>query len=387
MLEEMLTLMRRLATVADYVDELRAAKVSPAEFRTQLSRFQQGVRILGEGRATDAENVFQELTEERPGSPTATVALATVQAVNQDPTAEQRTLAMAVQLLPRDKELKYLHRRLTAVDHASLRSAQQIDVAFPGTWSVYLKSGTSGKWDEVSKTPARLWLKSGELYQLEAKTSFNDDHLQGLHLLSGTELQKLNLRGTSITDAAIVHLKTLTKLQWLDLSETRVTDAGFKSFPDLKRLAAMNLWRCALTDAGLASISSFTALRWLDLGYTMVTDAGIHFLRSLPFLQSLSLWGCSQITDDGLRHLQGFLGLQALNLGYTSLTDIALTYLLTLPDLQWLHLGGTNVTDAGLVRLGNLSKLRVLDVRECHKVSDTQLSELSAALPRCAITH
>jgi Leucine-rich repeat (LRR) protein len=58
-------------------------------------------------------------------------------------------------------------------------------------------------------------------------------HLKGL-----SNLQKLYLRSTKITDAGLVHLKGLTKLQTLVLSETKVTEAGVaelqKALPNCK---------------------------------------------------------------------------------------------------------------------------------------------------------
>jgi Leucine-rich repeat (LRR) protein len=42
-------------------------------------------------------------------------------------------------------------------------------------------------------------------------------------------LEALNLQGTKLTDAGLVHLKGLANLQTLDLKGTQVTDAGVKS--------------------------------------------------------------------------------------------------------------------------------------------------------------
>ena len=78
MLEEMLPLMRRMAGVVDYVEELHAAGVSVSEFRAFLIPFPQpGQRALAEGRIEEAKAKLTEASQARPTSGAAAVAAAT----------------------------------------------------------------------------------------------------------------------------------------------------------------------------------------------------------------------------------------------------------------------------------------------------------------------
>ena len=59
---------------------------------------------------------------------------------------------------------------------------------------------------------------------------------QSCNLEELTKLRALDLSGTAITDAGLVHIKGMTSLTWLDLRRTKVTDAGRaelqKALPD-----------------------------------------------------------------------------------------------------------------------------------------------------------
>ncbi len=119
MLEEMLPLMRRMAGIADYVEDLHAAGVSGSEFRSLLAVFREGQRDLGQGRIAEARTKLTEASRARPTSGAAAVALAAVQAAGHDLAAAEQTLGRAVRLRPRDAELGELHRRVTEVSRGA----------------------------------------------------------------------------------------------------------------------------------------------------------------------------------------------------------------------------------------------------------------------------
>ena len=58
-----------------------------------------------------------------------------------------------------------------------------------------------------------------------------------------SQLQRLDLSFTKITDAGIKELTGLKQLERLDLSDTRVTDAGLKELTGLKQLRQLVLRR------------------------------------------------------------------------------------------------------------------------------------------------
>ncbi len=69
-----------------------------------------------------------------------------------------------------------------------------------------------------------------------------------------------------------------------------------------------------------------------------------------------------------------------LNLGGTQITDAALSLLANLTELETLFLYNTNITDAGLKHLAALSRLRELNIRNTG-VTDARIEELRSQLP------
>ncbi len=227
-------------------------------------------------------------------------------------------------------------------------------------------------------------------------TKISDSAL--VHLKGLTKLQILDLGGTPITDAGLEHLEGLTNLRVLDLRTAPVTDAGLKHLQALRGLRSLNLWgtriqgqgfkalqgklilnhvglgNTPLTDDGLQALGTLRTLNYLDLSGTRITDAGVKHLQGLKWLKRLGLAG-TEISDAGLAHLKGMSILAELSLGKTQITDAGLASLLRLPALHSVGLSDTRITDAGLAQLAQINTLTTLDLGKTH-VTDAGVEHL-----------
>ena len=77
---------------------------------------------------------------------------------------------------------------------------------------------------------------------------------------------EIDLLGTQVTDAGLVHLKGLSSLNWLDLDGTQ------------------------LTDAGLIDLKGLSSLERLDLHQTQVTEGGVQELQQALPNCKIELW-------------------------------------------------------------------------------------------------
>ena len=89
----------------------------------------------------------------------------------------------------------------------------------------------------------------------------------------------------------------------------------------------------------------------------------------------------SQITDAGLIYLKDLTNLQTLHLSYCeNITDAGLVHLKEVPNLVDLSLyGSENITDTGLVHLKGLTNLEILAPDGTRSPTRT--------LPNCGISH
>ena len=112
----------------------------------------------------------------------------------------------------------------------------------------------------------------------------------------------------------------------------------------------------ALT-ALLTPVESFEAIDALPLDTVGVlasrlNDAGLTRLAArVPGLRYLVTDGSARVTDAGLLALGGLLELEMLDLEYAPVTDIGLQAIVGHPKLAWVDLGGTGVTTAGVAYL------------------------------------
>jgi len=139
----------------------------------------------------------------------------------------------------------------------------------------------------------------------------------------------------------------------------------------------------------LIGLDYFAHVAWVDLSGTR-PDAVMPYVGQLNRIESLILphsYGVRSdadrqwlglgygITDAGLLHVAALTRLRSLDLSTDDVTDAGLAHLKGLTELQVLFLFDTQVTDAGLAHLKGLSSLRVLLLGDTD-VTDAGLAHL-----------
>ncbi|WP_238389256.1 leucine-rich repeat domain-containing protein [Urbifossiella limnaea] len=149
--------------------------------------------------------------------------------------------------------------------------------------------------------------------------------------LSGTAHREEKGPLTDLTPLAGMNLAGLTKL---DLSGTEVGDAGLVHFKGCKKLTALQLRGTPVTDAGLAHFEDCKELQVLNLGWTRVGDAGLAHFKDCKNLKGLALNWAAEVTDAGLAHFKGCSDLTTLLVDHTKVTDLSLLRGMPLKELS-----------------------------------------------------
>lgn len=136
-----------------------------------------------------------------------------------------------------------------------------------------------------------------------------------LALLTGlAHLVVLDLRGTQITDEALLHLRDLPQLKELYLGGSVVTDVE------------PPLFHARITDAAIQQITQLSSLEVLSLAKTDITDQGVQQLPRLSNLKVLYLLG-TPISDDAVASLAEMKSLESLYLQETRISPEGLARL------------------------------------------------------------
>jgi len=196
----------------------------------------------------------------------------------------------------------------------------------------------------------------------------------------------LDLGGVrDIGDADLIEIGRLTRLERLDLSGTSITDAGVAHLRGCDALRDVNLAWTATGDGALRALAGRPHLHTFRSG-NGVTDAGIALLHEWPVFKTWQggpehiplldptpspnlLWLRGPFTDRGLEHLRGLDGLFALNLddARLALTAACLTPLRALPRLASL---AVDAKDDWMPAIAQLPALRFLIAQDTTASDD-----------------
>ncbi len=91
---------------------------------------------------------------------------------------------------------------------------------------------------------------------------------------------RLRLGGRHLPTAIMTEVGKLTELQALELYGTTVTDEGLAQLKDLQKLRSIGLGATPITDEALVHLAKLQSLQWVWVPRATVTSAAIEKLKS-----------------------------------------------------------------------------------------------------------
>ncbi len=194
----------------------------------------------------------------------------------------------------------------------------------------------------------------------DAKALTQRVHDETLKLLVGqNELRRLELSGTAVTSAGLIHLKGLTNLQFLNVCLTAVSDEGFEHLSALTKMRRMTVCASKITGSGFKHLAGMKQLESINLHSSPASDAGLEAIGKLPSLRRLEIVHTS-VTDAGLVHVANLGNLRQLHIHGQETTESALPFIGKLQELYELDIYDRAASNATLIEIGKLPKLRML---------------------------
>ncbi|CBH17045.1 T. brucei spp.-specific protein [Trypanosoma brucei gambiense DAL972] len=176
-------------------------------------------------------------------------------------------------------------------------------------------------------------------------------------------LEKLSLLGCNGIDAGIGCLGNLPQLKVLDLSGTNTDSDSLRGLCVSQTIVSLNLSHCWKVTS-VFHISALETLNELNLSDCIRINAGWEALEKLQQLH-VAILSNTHITDRDISHFSKCKELVTLDLSFCDeLFDI--TSLSNITTLEDLNLDNCSKIRKGLSVLGELPRLRVLNVKGVH---------------------
>ena len=163
-------------------------------------------------------------------------------------------------------------------------------------------------------------------------------------------LRQLNLspKEPPLNDETLAALGTLDHAEVFFANGAKFTDEGFKVFATWK-----NLQRFGLDHWG-----------WFETKDKKLVGPGLAYLSALPKLTSIRLGGC-RIDDAAATALAKITSLETLDIQHEGITDAGVVQLATLPKLRSIRLAlGLRISDVSLVHLSARPTLEAITIGE-----------------------
>jgi Leucine-rich repeat (LRR) protein len=186
-----------------------------------------------------------------------------------------------------------------------------------------------------------------------------DDWLK--RLAGQDRLRRLEVSGTAVTSAGLVHLKDLKELEILNVCLTAVDDRGFEHLAGLTKMRRMVVCSSKITGSGFRHLKGMTQLESINLHSSPASDAGLEAIGQLTNLRRLEIVH-TNVTDAGLKHLAGLTNLRQLHIASPDTTEAALPFLAQLKELDQLDVYEKAASNQTLEQIGKLPNLRLLSL-------------------------
>lgn len=238
-----------------------------------------------------------------------------------------------------------------------------------------------------------------------AKGNVTNDSL--VELARRTDIKRLSLLADPVDGRALIFILKLP-LVGLDLDQTRMRDQDVGIICRFKQLETLGIANTTITAKGLSELVNLPKLTDLQIGGPLLNDQSLLALSKLK-LRSLSLRDTKKITASGITKLSAISSLQSLTLrnlevgpeiigavsGIKQLSQLYL-YDQKLPEGALKTLSASNITDIKLRRsrltdehleqIGQLKRLRYLDLEDTVGFTQEGLATFQNQHPKVEIT-
>lgn len=225
--------------------------------------------------------------------------------------------------------------------------------------------------------------------------NFTDLGCVTIGCIFGRRLRHLNMDGAQyVTDAglgAILNQCSADQLEFLALDGAEITDIGIKKLLRFTKLKYLQISFCnKLTDESLHNISMLVSLRELHFKKgEQFTNTGLQYTFScLVNLVCISLLECWETDDKCLEVIScNCLELKSFAVTWAKVTNIGVEYIIKQCHLLHdLNLTGSYIiTEQPLMSLLETNSknvnLRLLNLTQCHLVSDNVLYKFKDKIP------
>lgn len=181
-----------------------------------------------------------------------------------------------------------------------------------------------------------------------------------LKLLAGQDrLRRLEVSGTAVTSAGLIHLKELTNIERFNVCLTACDDRGFEHLAGMTKMKRMTICASKITGSGFAHLQGMKQIESINLHSAPASDAGLEAIGKLTSLKRLEVVH-TNVTDAGLKHLAGMVNLQQLHVHGKETTAAAFPFLSKLRELYELDIYDRAASNQTCEQIAQLPKLRKL---------------------------
>ena len=342
-------------TPPDQTDKLAAKSMIYRHQRRRIALSAGSLLVLAAAMAASAADVRPEATEERVAAwAISKGGSVTLHGPEEHGSTEQ--ISVVTELPAGDFRIHTINLMGALVEPKELARLDGLAdlraLHLPGTMWNPVCCGAQGKIDvsdEIEHLAGLTSLESLHLshhfHSIYKGISIFDHAIEKIAPL--VNLTELRLKYCRVTGA---NLKPFKKLRWLDLTYSDVNEEGIQSIASLTNLTKLYLRGTYITDESLKHITALENLTELDLDSVQIGAAGLEHLRGLTKLRKLNLLG-TNVSDAGLAHLAGLTELEELNIYRTKVTNAGLSHLKGLPRLGLVDLRYSRVTGSGVESL------------------------------------
>jgi Leucine-rich repeat (LRR) protein len=166
-----------------------------------------------------------------------------------------------------------------------------------------------------------------------------------------------------VSNETLASISHLSQLQRLELRCTSITDGGFRYVAHLTHLKYFSVSGCwYFDDRSFEYLTGAKDLRELDVSHCKISQDSMELLHHFPKLEKIHLSGCHGITRQGLEHLGSLPELREVNLSHlVLLKDHNCAFLRTCRKLERITLDFCkDLTNACLEYVKDLRRLEFL---------------------------